>query len=75
MQPRLNEHEASALLGLSVNTLRTDRYHTQHAGEQIPTGVVPEPKLNIPFIKLGRRVLYDPDKLREWQASRERRYG
>ena len=54
MQPLLDTAAAAPLLGATVGTLENWRV----AG----TG----PK----FIKCGRKVLYDPDDIAEWRASR-----
>jgi len=43
----INEHEAAARLGMSVQWLRKDRY-----GAQV-----------IPFYRVGSRVLYDPARI------------
>lgn len=51
----VNEHEAAAFLGLSVDTLRKDRQHNRR----------------IPFFKIGRAVRYDLHRVREALASME----
>lgn len=54
MKPLLDTVNAAPLAGATVGTL--ENWRTQGVG----------PK----FIKVGRRVFYDPDDLAEWRASR-----
>jgi excisionase family DNA binding protein len=54
-QPKVDEHEAAAYLGLSVDTLRKDRQ-----GER-----------RFPFYKMGRTVRYDVQRLDEALAAME----
>jgi len=49
----INEHAAAELLGLSVYTMRADRYT----------------KKRFPFLKIGRSVRYDQDSLRALLAA------
>lgn len=51
----VNEHEAAAFLGLSVDTLRKDRQQGRR----------------IPFYKIGRAVRYDLQRVREALATME----
>ena len=51
-----DEHAAAAALGLSVHTLRKDRVKDRR----------------FPFYKVGARVLYNMDRLREALADLER---
>ena len=55
---KLNVQEAARLLGLSVSTLNKMRL----------TGSGP------PYLKLGRRVVYDVHDLEAWAASRKRNH-
>lgn len=55
--PKLNVEQASDLTGLSTSTLNKLRVF----------GGGP------PFLKLGRRVVYDPADLDAWMAERRRR--
>jgi predicted DNA-binding transcriptional regulator AlpA len=55
---KLSVQEAAHFLGLSVSTLNKLRL----------TGAGP------PYMKLGRRVLYDLRDLEEWAASRKRNH-
>ncbi|MBJ7409985.1 MAG: helix-turn-helix domain-containing protein [Phenylobacterium sp.] len=55
--PKLNVEQAAGLTGLSVSTLNKLRVF----------GGGP------PFLKLGRRVVYDPADLDGWLAERRRR--
>lgn len=48
---RVRTPEAASLLGLSTSTLEQDRV----------TG-----RLKIPFLKIGRAVVYDTDELERW---------
>ncbi|WBQ11226.1 helix-turn-helix domain-containing protein [Hyphomonadaceae bacterium ML37] len=54
--PLKNSHETASYLGLSVSTLAKLRL----------TGEGPR------YVRLGRRVLYDPADLDTWIASRKR---
>lgn len=53
----LSVHEAAMRVGLSKSTL--DKWRIYGGGP--------------PFLKLGRRVVYDPADLREWLATHRRR--
>lgn len=68
---RLNEVQAAKILGLSVHTLRADRYRVVNRGRTLKNGILLEPKLGIPFKKIGKRVLYDLDELTLWQSENE----
>lgn len=69
---RLNEYQVSEIIGLSVHSLRADRYRMQHRGEVTRSGPVRPPTLGIPFIKIGKRVVYDAAAVAEWQERTER---
>ena len=51
----LNEHEAAALLAVSISFLQNDRVTRRHA---------------IPYIKVGRLVRYRREALDQWLESR-----
>lgn len=53
MEKLMNEFEASECLGVSLSFLRKDRTQGRR----------------IPFIKLGSRILYSPEALRQYVAS------
>jgi predicted DNA-binding transcriptional regulator AlpA len=51
----INEHEAARMTGLSVSTLRMHRYLSK----------------GLPYIKVGRSVRYDPERVQEYMQARE----
>jgi hypothetical protein len=57
-RPKVRTPVAAAYLGLAAITLETDRYSQK------------SDKLDVPFHRLGRAVVYDLDELDSWLASR-----
>ncbi len=51
----INEHDAAKMTGLSVSTLRMHRYQAK----------------GLPYIKVGRSVRYDPERVQEYMQARE----
>lgn len=54
MKPLLDTEQAAPFAGVSAGTL--ENWRTQGTGPR--------------FLKVGRRVLYDPDDIADWRASR-----
>jgi hypothetical protein len=59
-RPHLNTKEAAAFLGCAPQTLECDRVRR---------------RWNVPFLRLGRKVIYDREALIRWLAEHQTKEG